>query len=72
VYTLSGVARKYTQVISFRVLSDEAEKLQAVKATFPDQQWGELMRWLFDHPDVQRLIQQRLVDDIYRELEDSE
>jgi hypothetical protein len=72
VYTLLCVARKYTQVISFRVLSEEAAKLEAVRATFPEKQWGELMRWLFTHPDVERLMQQRLVDDVYLALEDSE
>lgn len=72
VYTLSWVARKYTQVISFRVLPEDAETLEAVRATFPEKQWGELMRWLFTHPDVERLMQQRLVDDVYLALEDSE
>ena len=72
VYTLSCVARKYTQVISFRVLPEDAEMLEAVRATFPEKQWGELMRWLFTQPDVERLMQQRLVDDVYLALEDSE
>jgi hypothetical protein len=46
--------------------------LEAVRATFPEKQWGELMRWLFTQPDVERLMQQRLVDDVYLALEDSE
>lgn len=66
------MARKYTEVISFRVLPNEAQTLQAVRATFPERQWGELMRWLFTQPDVERIMQQRLVENVYKELADSE
>jgi hypothetical protein len=72
VYTLSGVGRKYTQVISFRVLPEEAETLEAIRLTFPEKQWGEMMRWLFTHPDVSKIMQHRLVADIYKELDDSD
>jgi hypothetical protein len=66
------VGRKYTQVISFRVLPKEAEALESVRATFPEKQWGEMMRWLFTHPDVSTIMQRRLVDDVYKELDDSD
>lgn len=53
------MARHLTHNVSFRVPASEIGKLQALRATFPDQQWGVAMRWLFDQPEVEALIQQR-------------
>jgi len=53
------MARHLTHNVSFRVPASEMGKLQALRATFPDQQWGVAMRWLFDQPEVEALIEQR-------------
>ena len=53
------MARHLTHNVSFRVPASEIGKLQALRATFPDQQWGVAMRWLFEQPEVQSLIEQR-------------
>lgn len=53
------MARVLTHNISFRVPAAEMGKLQALRATFADQQWGVAMRWLFAQPEVQELISKR-------------
>lgn len=53
------MARHLTHNISFRVPASEMGRLQALRATFPDQQWGVAMRWLFEQPEVAGLIAAR-------------
>jgi hypothetical protein len=53
------MARHYNHNISFRVSASEIGKLQALRATFADQQWGVAMRWLFEQPEVQEAIARR-------------
>lgn len=53
------MARHLTHNVSFRVPASEMGRLQALRATFPEQQWGVAMRWLFDQPEVAALIAQR-------------
>jgi len=53
------MARHLTHNVSFRVPASEMGRLQALRATFPEQQWGVAMRWLFDQPEVEALIEQR-------------
>jgi len=53
------MARHLTHNISFRVPASEMGRLQALRGTFPDQQWGVAMRWLFDQPEVDQLIERR-------------
>jgi hypothetical protein len=52
--------RELTHVISFRTTASSHRKLHRVRSTFPDGQWGEFFRWLFDQPEVQDVIDQRL------------
>ena len=59
VYTV-WMARFLTHVVTFRVSDAEIGKLQALKATFAEQQWGEVMRWLFQQPEVDDLIAKRV------------
>jgi len=59
VYTVL-VARFYTHVISFRVSAQEGSVLQALRATFPEQKWGEAIRWLISHPAVKEAIEERI------------
>lgn len=58
------MAANYPHVISFRVTASEGRKLQRLRATFPEQKWGEMFRWLIDRPAVQAEIEQRLADDL--------
>lgn len=53
------MARVLTQNVSFRVTAAEMGNLQALRATFADQQWGVAMRWLFSQPEVKELIRKR-------------
>ena len=53
------MARHLTHNVSFRVPASEMGTLQALRATFPEQQWGVAMRWLFDQPEVASLIERR-------------
>lgn len=53
------MARVLTQNVSFRVTAAEMGNLQALRATFADQQWGVAMRWLFAQPEVKELIMRR-------------
>lgn len=53
------MARVLTHTISFRVPASEVGKLQVLRSTFADQQWGVAMRWLFDQPEVLDVIDRR-------------
>lgn len=53
------VPRYLTNNISFRLPASEMGTIQALRATFPDQQWGVAMRWLFEQPEVKDLISNR-------------
>lgn len=53
------MARHLTHCISFRVPAADMGKLQALRGTFADQEWGIALRWLFDQPEVQELIERR-------------
>jgi len=53
------MARVLTHNVSFRVTAADMGKLQALRATFADQEWGVAMRWLFAQPEVQELIMRR-------------
>jgi hypothetical protein len=53
------MARHFTHHVSFRVPASELATLNALRATFPDQQWGVAMRWLFEQPEVRDLIRKR-------------
>ena len=57
------MARFLTHVVTFRVSDAEIVKLQALRATFAEQQWGEVMRWLFQQPEVEALIAARVKPD---------
>ena len=52
--------RELTHVVSFRTTASVHRRLNRVRATFPDAQWGEMFRWLFDQPETDELIQKRL------------
>lgn len=47
-------------VVSFRVDDLEWIRLQALKATFDEATWPSAFDWLFDQPEVQKLIASRL------------
>ena len=53
------MARVLTHNLSFRVTAAEMGKLQALRATFADQEWGVALRWLITQPEVQDLISRR-------------
>lgn len=57
------MARTYTHVVAFRTTAAEHRKLQALRSTFPDMGWGEMFRWLLEHPDVERAIEMRLTSE---------
>jgi hypothetical protein len=44
--------------------ASEMGRLQALRATFPDQQWGVAFRWLFSQPEVAELIRRRASEDV--------
>lgn len=50
-------------VISFRTDPNLHLKLEQLRATFPNQQWGESMTWLFEQPCVIELIKERVNGD---------
>jgi hypothetical protein len=52
--------RELTHVVAFRTTAASHRKLHRVRTTFPDAQWGEMFRWIFDQPEVQDLIDRRL------------
>lgn len=54
------MARRYTHNIAFRVTPAEYRKLDALRRTFPDMQWGEMLRWLIDQPDAQAAMEARV------------
>ena len=58
------MSRIYTHVITFRVPASDMGQLQALRATFADQQWGVAIRWLLEQPEVKDLIKQRAGGDI--------
>lgn len=58
------VARIYTHVIAFRTSASEHRKLQELRSTFVEPEWGQTMRWLFDQPEVQDVINAKLGDPI--------
>lgn len=47
------------RTIAFRLDPDVYAQLIPFKNTFPDQQWGEAMRWLMEQPETQELIKGR-------------
>lgn len=49
-----------SQVISFRVDPATARRLAALKETFPNGQWGEVMRWLLTNQNINDVIDSRL------------
>lgn len=53
------MARHLTHPISFRVSAAEIGTLQALRATFADQEWGVALRWLIEQPEVKELIMRR-------------
>lgn len=52
-----------THVVSFRTTASSHRKLQRLRATFPEAQWGEMFRWMFDHPDINRVLDERLAEE---------
>ena len=59
VYTV-WMARELTHVISFRASATSHRRMERVRATFPEAQWGEMFRWFFEQPEVQDMIDKRL------------
>jgi hypothetical protein len=47
-------------VVTFRAEHDLHLKLEQLRATFPRQQWAEVMNWLFDQPCVVEAIRERV------------
>jgi len=56
------MSSNFSQVISFRVDDTLARRLAALRSTFPNQQWGEVMRWLLTNQDISDVIDSRLQD----------
>jgi hypothetical protein len=56
------MARVLTHCVSFRVPAADIGRLQALRATFADQQWGVALRWLLEQPEVGELIARRAQD----------
>lgn len=54
------MARTYTHNIAFRVTPAEYRKLDALRRTFPEMQWGEMLRWLIAQPDSEQAIRARI------------
>lgn len=57
------MARVYTHVVAFRVTAAEHRRLQRLRATFPDAQWGEMFRWLMDQNGVVDAISARIAEE---------
>ena len=53
------MARILTHNVSFRVTAADMGKLQALRATFADQEWGVAIRWLLEQPEVKEVIARR-------------
>ena len=47
-------------VITFRAEPDLHLKLEQARATFPKQQWAEVMVWLFELPAVRDALRERV------------
>lgn len=54
------MARAFPHNIAFRVTPAEYRKLDALRRTFPEMQWGEMLRWLIDQADTRAAIAARL------------
>lgn len=50
-------------VVTFRADPDLHLKLEQARATFPKQQWAEVMTWLFELPAVVDAIRERVNGD---------
>ena len=61
------MAQVLTQTIAFRTTGGEYRRLQQLRATFPEGQWGETFRWLLAQPEVKATITARLKENVAEE-----
>ena len=55
------MAREFTHHVTFRTRAAEQRELLRLKKTFGEAGgWGATFRWLFEQPEVQAVIQDRL------------
>jgi hypothetical protein len=47
--------------VSFRPTTEQALKLEQLRATFPFGRWSEAFSWLFEQPEVTAVIRERVV-----------
>lgn len=52
--------KRYNHVISFRVDDVRYIRLTGLRATFPKAQWGEMMDWILELPEVGEAVRRRL------------
>ena len=58
-YTMLGMARHLTHVITFRVSAAELGPIQALRAAFPEAEYGKAFRWLLEQPEVHDVIERK-------------
>lgn len=54
------MSRAFPHVIAFRVTPAEYQKLDALRRTFGEGGWGEMLRWLIAQPDANEAIRARI------------
>lgn len=55
-----------SQGVSFRLTTEEHNRLRVFAETFPKSSWAQAFRWLLDQPQVQATMRERIQSTVER------
>lgn len=60
---------QFAHVVSFRLTDDQALLADELRASFENQTWAEMGRWLFSDDRIHEIIRSRLLEELDVEFE---